>query len=584
MQNAIEVTALSYKYPNCSEATLKNITLAVPKGQFVALMGDTGSGKTTLNLCLNGLIPQLLQGELAGQVKIAGHDLSVQPVQTMAKFLGLVLEDAEGQIFGRTVQEDVTFGPQNLGLSPDLIAERISQALTCVSLNDCADRDTGHLSGGEKQRLAIAGVLALLPEILVLDQPASELDPAGRREIYDVVDQLRSSQEFTVLLTEHNGEEILGRVQVVYVLHEGELVWQGDPVELFRKLPLLQKYGIRPLPVSTIGWELYQRGLIAFGDIPLNVDEANALLIKMLPQPGTSAGMPCIGQSQSYTGQPRPESPTAPDIIKITDLVHRYGTGQTALNSINLAIQEGDFVALVGRNGSGKTTLAKHLNGLLKPTEGQVIVNGKDTTHYDTSEMAKEVGFVFQNPDHQIFSATVEKEIAFGLKNIKLAADQIKVRVDAALEATGLSRFRDLHPFSLGKGERQLIAVASILAVRPRVLVIDEPTTGLDWHGVQNIMSLVKQLNDTGTTIVMISHDMELVAQYAKRVIVMQDGNYTLDGPPREVFKDFHAIAQASLVPPQVARLSASLSALGGELLLTEQEFIEFLSTRGVTP
>lgn len=582
---AIEIKNLSYTYASAAEQSLKNLSFTVDKGKFIALMGSTGAGKTTLSLCLNGLIPQLLEGKLSGQIRVAGKDVGKTAVQSLSKVLGLVLQDPETQIIGRSVEEDTAFGPRNCLLPENEIKRRSAQALAAVRLTGYNRRLTEELSGGEKQRLAIAGVLVMEPEILVLDEPTSELDPLGRSEIYHSLDDLRRQKDLTILLVDHAGEELMTKADEVIVLHQGELVWRGVPGELFRNLPLLRRWGLKPLPVSELGWDFYEKGRITFAEIPLDVPAAAALIRRLwlkygcgpCRQPeweGKSGGKPGADRKQlsMLNGEENPRARAL--AVEVRDLSYHYSSGQPVLRGINLKIERGEFVALIGENGAGKTTLAKHFNGLLKPAEGEVVAEGMNTLEYDTPELAKVIGYVFQNPDHQIFATTVEKELEFGLKNAGYSGGEIRERVEEVLKSTGLADCRSVHPFSLGKGERQMIAVASILVLRPKLLIIDEPTTGSDWAGIQRMMALVHKLHQAGTTIIMISHDMDLVAQSAQRVIVMKDGRISLDGPPREVFAEAGILSQSALVPPQLCRLSARLQdILGQQILIEPNEF-----------
>ena len=563
VERAIELNNVSYHYPHAMEPSLKNVTITVGKGKFIVLMGATGAGKTTLSLCLNGLIPQLLEGKLTGQVSIAGRDVRKTAIQSIARVLGLVLQDPETQIIGRTVEEDTSFGPRNFLVPLDEIKRRVNRSLEMVRLKGYNHRLTEELSGGEKQRLAIAGVLGMEPEILVLDEPTSELDPVGRAEIYETLNDLRRKKDLTLLLVEHSCEDLIKKADEVIVLNQGEVVWKGVPTDLFRNIPLLIQFGIKPIPTSLIGWDFYKKGWISFDEICLDIPSAEYLIRTLLPKHGQWS-------DKKYSPEQDAHQTRKLSVVEISDLMYQYKSGQPALRGINLKIEVGEFVALIGQNGAGKTTLAKHLNGLLRPTKGLVLVDGMNTLQLDTSHLSKTIGYVFQNPDHQIFSVTVEKELEYGLKNAGIDDREIKERIDQVLLYTGLERYRNVHPFSLGKGERQWIAVASILVLKPKILIIDEPTTGSDWTGTQTMMELISKLNIAGTTIIMISHDMDIVAQYAKRVIVMKDGGIMLDGTPRQVFSNEKILLQAAIVPPQICRLSTQL-----EDLLLQEIFIK---------
>ena len=570
-ENAIELTNVSYCYPHSVEPSLKNICLTVKKGKFIVLMGSTGAGKTTLSLCLNGLIPQLLEGKLTGQVSVAGKDVGKTSVQAMSKVLGLVLQDPETQIIGRTVEEDNAFGPRNFLVPVNEIKQRVNNALEKVRLKGYNQRLTERLSGGEKQRLAIAGVLVMEPDILVLDEPTSELDPVGRIEIYETLDDLRREKDLTILLVDHYSEEVIKKADEVIVLNQGEVLWRGVPTELFCNSLLLHKFGIKPIPVSLIGWYLYEKGWISFAQIPLDISSAENLIRTLLPKYGH-----WNENGQRNVSIPKQVMSLTEKVIavQVNNLIYEYSPGQPALKGIDMTIEAGQFVAFIGQNGAGKTTLAKHFNGLLKPTHGEVIVGGMNTLQYDTSDLSKTIGYVFQNPDHQIFSSTVEKELEFGLKNAGFKGKDIKERIEQVLQYTGLQKYRNVHPFSLGKGERQMIAVASILVLKPKLLIIDEPTTGSDWAGVQTMMALIRKLHNAGTTIIMISHDMDLVAQYAKRVIVLKNGNILLDGTPQEVFSNEQILLDSAIISPQLCRLSSRLKdILGHETFIETSEF-----------
>ncbi|HBC91373.1 MAG TPA: ABC transporter ATP-binding protein, partial [Pelotomaculum sp.] len=326
MCKAIELRDVCYRYPNSSQPSLNNLTFSVPKGAFVVVMGRSGAGKTTLSLCLNGLIPQFLEGELNGAVVIDGQDVCLHSVQSMVRHIGLVLDDPETQIFGRTVWEDAAFGPANLSLPIKDIRRRVDDALKSVHLQGYEERETAGLSGGEKQRLAIAGVLALQPEILALDEPTSELDPVGRTEIYHTIDTLRSAKQLTIFVTEQNSEEIICRADELLVLDRGVIAWQGIPQEFFRNIPLVTEFGIRPLSVGLVGWDFYQKGWIAFKEIPLDVAAAGKLIGSVLIKRNL------IDRINGRTAQPGlPPAAKAPVLIRVNNLNYRYTPDRIAL-------------------------------------------------------------------------------------------------------------------------------------------------------------------------------------------------------------------------------------------------------------
>jgi len=564
LENSIvSIKNVKYTYPGSDSPVLDGVNLEIESGKFTVIMGRTGAGKTTLALLCNGIIPQLMEGTIKGSVISAGLDTNLYRVQTITKNVGLVLQDAETQIFGRTVEEDVAFGPRNYLVSREEIYKRIDLALERVRLEGQNKRETNQLSGGQKQRLAIAGILAMHPSVIILDEPTSELDPLGREEIYTTIQELQRTGDVTIVTVEHSSQEISDRADEIVVLGDKKVVWQGKPSDFFRDLDLVETYGIKPLPVSSLGWALYKKGYITKNEIPLNADEAYTCICALL-------GDRKIFNKPEYTTI---ENKNTSPLIQVENVVFKYESGTEALREVNLDIYKGDFIALIGQNGAGKTTLARHFNSIFKPTSGVIKVCGKDTIKEDPQTLSKHVGYVFQNPDHQIFCTTVYKEMAYGLKNSRLSSEETDERIKETAKLFDLTDLLTEHPFSLGKGERQRIAVASILVLKPEILVIDEPTTGQDWTGVQSMMTLIDTLHKNGTTIVMITHDMDIVARYANRVVVMCNGEIKLDGVTHEVFTHTEILTDAFINRPQIAQLSERLQDCGlSRLVMTEEE------------
>lgn len=551
MQDSLDVVDVTYRYPHGDADALRGVDLRFPAGSFTAVMGPTGAGKSSLLMTLNGVIPQLTEGTLHGAVRLDGADLADYRVQTITEHVGLVLQDPEGQLLGRTVAEDVAFGPRNYLVPRDEIRRRVTGCLARVGLAGLEERATARLSGGQKQRLAIAGILALEPEVLCLDEPAAELDPQGRREVYATLDLLRHTPGTAVIVVDHDGADVVRRADRLVVLDEGRVGWQGRPVDFFRDPELAARHSIRPLPIAVIGSALAEAGLIAHQDVPLDVDTAVAIVDQLRSGRPLPAPAPASGTAPPTAG-------TAP-VIELRDLAHTYPDGHRGLAGVNLTIGPGEYVALVGRNGAGKTTLTKHLNRLLDPTSGVVRIDGVDAARLEPWELAHQVGYVFQNPDHQIFNRTVADEVGYGLRIAGLDPDRIGQRVAETLDLCGLSAVGDRHPFSLGKGERQRIAVASVLALQPPVLVVDEPTTGQDWSGVRGVMALIDRLNAHGTTILMVTHDIDLVAGHARRTVVLDAGQVVADGPTAEVLARPRVLAAAGVSVPPTAELCRRL-------------------------
>jgi energy-coupling factor transport system ATP-binding protein len=396
------------------------------------------------------------------------------------------------------------------------------------------------------------------PDILVMDEPTTDLDPKGADEVLVLAQGLRRAGR-TLLMVVPEPEMAVDADQV-WLMREGDLVAQGSPLEMFNDLARLKSCGIKP-PCFP---ELFQA--LNWSGLPLTLEEAVSLIRR---------DHPLIQKSQALRPDPATPSTSCP-MLEGEGLAFSYPlSDKKALRGINLTVGEGEFVALLGQNGSGKTTLAKHFNGLLKPEAGQLLVKGKPTSAYSHQALAQTVGYVFQNPDHQIFARTVEEEVGFGLKVLGLDPRTIKKRVNEVLEVVGLEGYEKKLPFTLTKGERQRVAVASVLAAQPQVLILDEPTTGLDYEHQKSIMELLKTLNQKGHTILIITHSMWVAAEYARRTVLMKDGAILLDGPTRRVFAQEAKLSEAALTPPPLVSLS---NALGLEALTLEQMVTELNS------
>lgn len=571
VMSIIDIDSLSYKYPNATTKALDNIDFKLTEPGFTAIMGPTGAGKTTFSLTLNGLIPQFYEGTMEGSVHVLGIDTKRYRIQRLVQHVGLVMQDPESQVFGMNVLADVMFGPANLGLSYDEVMARARRALNLVGLVGFDKRSPSDLSGGEKQRLAVASVLAMHPEILVLDEPTSELDPVGREEVYQAVDRLREDGDVTILAIEHSPDEVVSRAENLVVFSEGKMAYLGTPKDIFRNAPKAHDLGIRIPESAELGWKLHEAGIIEQQQIPLTVDEAFELIspwiIERKDRLAKCDTKPCRCDAEGEKEV----------ILSVQDLSHSYSDEIHALRGVSLDVHKGEFIALVGQNGAGKTTLAKHFNGLLRPTKGRVIVDGKDAAGQAIYDLAKVVGYVFQNPDHQIFSATVWEEAAYGLKVQGITGEKAKERVANVLELVGLSDLLELNPFTLSKGDRQKLAVASILAIEPQVLVIDEPTTGLDARGAEGMMTLIDHLNKLGHTVIIITHDMKLVAEYATRVIAMSRGKVIADCTPAELFSNGAVMKNARVKPTSIARLFSRLQELADiPMLITVEDAADF--------
>ena len=566
-QPILTLSDVAFTYRDAPQPALDQIDYSHRRGEFTVIVGETGAGKSTLCRCLNGLIPSFTKGRLEGSLQVAGHRDSERPqVYELARIVGLVFQDFEAQLFSTNVELETAFALENFAVDRDQMKTRVEQALNRVGLSGFEQRDPASLSGGEKQRLAIASVLAGSPSVVVMDEPTTDLDPVGKRDIFKLAQILRNEIE-GIILVEHETEHVLSADRIL-LMHEGRIVQEGPPGEILADPRNVESHGVRPLQTTVLLSELgLETDALTIEDAAARIRSAGwrvresaresleGALRSERPResPGERPAEPLHEPSREPPREP-PGEPHQP-VVHIENLVYRYGEAPPAVDGVNLDIAAGEFVALVGQNGCGKTTLAKHLNGLHVPTEGEVRVLGKSTTDWTLPELGRRVGYVFQNPDHQIFANTVRDEVAFGARNYGFSEAEVAEKVDAALAETGLSG-RDLEdPFNLTRGERQQLAVASVLATDPGILVLDEPTTGLDYHGQVAILNLVRRLNESGRTVVMITHSMWVVAEYADRCVIMSGGRVVQDGDVRTCFSNPELLESLYLEAPEAVRL-----------------------------
>ncbi len=569
---ALSASNLRFTYHDAERPALAGLSFVQAQGEMIGVMGASGAGKSTLAKCLNRIIPEFEGGVFSGTVAVAGRDLTGVRVSDVAADVGMVFQDFEAQLFSTNVAHEVAFAMEQIGIDRATMNARMKPALEEVGLAGFEHRDPTSLSGGEKQRLAIASVLALRPRVIVLDEPTTDLDPEGKAEVFALIRRLRE-QGLSLIVIEHESDE-LRRADRVILLKEGSIVFSGPPAELMTKINLLEECGVQPPGLNRA------LALLGIGGHAASVDEAYAAITRAYPQLASRTHptiAPAIAEPAVEATLPSPSTATSDaPIAEIENVTFNYPGGPRVLDSINLAIAPGDFLAIVGQNGSGKTTLAKHIVGLLKPVSGAVLLNGRDRKGMRASETAKEAAYVFQNPDHQIFAATVWDEVAFGPRNFSLAASEIERRCIEVLEAVGLADRRSADPFLLSKGERQRLAVASVLALRPRLLILDEPTTGLDYREQRRMMALVKELNASGIAIVIITHTPWLVAEYARRAVLIRKGRKLFDGGVREFFADVDLLKASSFRPPEVTRLAQRF----GTIALSPQEFAAWVKER----
>jgi len=498
----IHLDQLSVHYGR--EKALDGLSSQIKEGEFVLLTGPSGCGKSTLARCLNGLIPHSSAATMSGQVIVDGLLTREHSVSELATHVGLVFQNPATQLFCLTVEEEVSLGPANLALPAAEVARRCEFAMRATGIEHLRGRRVNTLSGGEQQRLAIASVLAMKPRILVLDEPTSNLDLKGTRLVLDTLDRLRREQGITILVIEHRLHEMEGLADRVLIMKGGRLVVDGSSQQVLGQKKLLFQLGIRypwPLLGDRLGYSI------------------------LLP----------VG----LTGHPRDQEP----LVKLVDVEFGYGSG-SLLQGLNMAIYPGDLVALVGDNGTGKSTIAKIIAGLLKPQKGQVAWSdgARDL------KLGRRVGLLLQDPLLQLFTNTVADEVAFGPRNFGLFSDDWQQEV---LAATGLSALEDRDPCHLSSGEQQRTALAAVLSLQPKLLILDEPTMGQDWSHLSRFMDFLVALNRQGQTILLITHDYKLICRYAQRILILEKGRIVADGVPRLPLADRLRLESLSTVPSE---------------------------------
>lgn len=536
---AVRLQGVSYTYPDQPRPALVDIDLSVARGEMVAIMGPSAAGKSTLARVITRTIPAFHGGHLSGAVELLGEAMEGHGVADLAGRVGLVAQDFEAQLFSTNVLQEVVFGLEQLGVPPAEMRPRAEAALELVGLGGFARRDPTTLSGGEKQRLAIASSLALEPDVLVFDEPTTDLDPVGKEEVLRVLADLRARGR-TLILIEHEirAAEFADRL---VLLDAGRIVADAPPADLLAEVEQLARHAVRPPELASLATAA------GLDTVPASVDAAVAALAAFPRQPPARV---------AAAARPAPED-TA--VVELAAARFAYDGRPPVLDEVSLRIGRGEFVALLGRNGSGKTTMAKLMNGILRPTAGRVRLDGRDLAGLTLATVAARVGYVFQNPDLQIFADSVRAEVAFGPHNLGLPAREIAIRVDETLAAVGLAAVADEDPFVLSKGERQRLAIAALLALRPEVLILDEPTTGLDYAEHLAVLGLLARLHREGMAVVVITHTPWVVAEYAERAIVVDAGRLAFDGPVAELLQRPEVMERAHFVPPESSRIGARL-------------------------
>lgn len=546
MARAVEVEGLAFRYPFAQNWALSGISFGVEAGERLLLLGPSGSGKSTLALCLNGMIPQSIEGEMVGRVVVEGEDTQSLPLGQLCQKVGVLFQDPESQFCMLTVEEEVAFGLENLGLPREEMDRRMKLALEALGLAEERKRRLDRLSGGTKQRVALASLLAMGPKILVLDEPTSNLDPAGTREVFATLERLCQSREHTLIIIEHKLDDLMPLIDRVIVLgHDGKIVAQGEPREVFAEQgELLAEYGLWLPQASELAHALRKRGIF-LNPHPLTAEEAmRALAVTTDSRDGEGKYNLVVGVGEVGDVESRDAA------FEIQNLSYTYPRGNPALKDVSLKAQEGDFRALIGANASGKTTLALHLAGIIPTAPEKVHLFGRDLSALPSRDVTELVGYIFQNPEHQFVAESVYQELAFSLRARKWPEARVRERVEEMLEKFGLAEKKEANPFSLSQGEKRRLSVASMLLLNQKLLILDEPTFGLDRRNAYQLLDMLADLNAQGRTILLITHDMRIVAEYAKKVAVLSKGQVLYQGTVQSLFARGELLHQADLNVP----------------------------------
>lgn len=565
----IELKDYNFRYRGRKSKALADLNLQLDGGSVVGLIGRAGAGKTTLLKSLIGIVPFVDAGYYEGQVTVDGLEVSKQSIGDMARHVSIVLENPDVQIFSLTVRDDVAFGPSNLGLPLEEVEKRIAYAMEQAELENFALRNPNDLSGGEQQSVAVAGALAMMPHVLALDEPVAMLDPVGKERVLSVVENVARRGSDTITLISESGADIdavAERVDRVLALHEGRVIRDG-PRELLAD-PIFDEIGVGRPQVSALFAGLQDAG-VPVETMPVTLDVAVGEMERLLALKGIQS----IQLPAGY-GQPSARS-FGEEVVHVENLHHIYPPKIHALKGVSLSVHSGEIVGIIGQNGSGKTTLARHLVGLLKPSnpEAVVQVRGQDVTRMKTREVIKQINYVFQNPDDQIFADTVYEEVAFAPLMMDIPPEKSRALVEEAIETFHLKGHEKDITMALPEDLKTFLAIASILPLRPQILLIDEPTTGLDTWGAELMMASLEKLRDGGHTIIIITHTMKTVARYCDRAVVMNCGEIIANGPAREVFAHPEQLLQADIKPPQITQLGQRLAHRGfpGNVLTVEE-------------
>ncbi len=561
--NVVEIEHLCYTYPGADKPTLQDVDLTIEKGDFLAIVGNNGCGKSTLCKTLNGLIPQFITGEFSGRVRVCGLDAAGTDVGALARKVGYVYQDFENQIIRPTVLDDASYACLNYAL-PDYL-DRGRQALAQCGLQGREADFIWQLSGGQTHLLALAGVLSLQPEVLILDEPIAQLDPQHADRIYGVLRTLNEQYGKTILVIEHHTEYIADYCKHVLLLKDGGVRWKLPTDDALQRVEELQGCNIFPPQVTIAAHRLRQAGELDAPRLPATVEEGRRVFAR---RPGAPAGTPA------------PALPAGEPVVQFRDVAVSYrsvkGDPHTVYDGLDLTIRKGDKIALIGSNGAGKSTLMKMMVGLLKPDRGEVVLNGRDLRRAGPETLARQVSMVYQNPEDMFIKDSIEADIAYAME-VRGVPDARR-RTEALLDRFRLTDLRGRDGRLLSGGQMRRASLAIGIALDPGILLLDEPTANLDIATRKEIMRTLEQMKEITETVVIATHDMQLVCEWAERVVVLSGGRVLADGPRDRIFADRALLEAAGIRPPEIFTMGRALDPQA--VCYTVEEFLHEFTGR----
>ena len=530
----IQFDHFSFQYNAQAEPTLHDVTLSIRKGEKILICGPSGCGKSTLAHCINGLIPFSYQGECGGSLKIAGRESRGLGIFEISRTVGTVLQDTDSQFVGLTVAEDIAFALENDCVGEPELHDRVAKTAALVGVEGRLSHAPGELSGGQKQRVSLAGILVDDVDVLLFDEPLANLDPATGKAAVELIDEIGRQTGAAVIIIEHRLEDVLHRrIDRVVLMGEGRILADVTPDELLAST-LLAENGIRePLYITALKYA----GVAITAD--MRPDSIDSIALSETDKAAVRDWFRRV--------PPAPKREETPVQLEAKNIRFSYRNGHEALHDLSLAIREGEISAIVGTNGAGKTTFCKLLCGFETQQEGTLLFSGEDMAALSIKERAESIGYVMQNPNQMISQTMIYDEVALGLRTRKVPEDEIRPRVEEALKVCGLWPFRSWPVSALSFGQKKRVTIAAILVLQPKVILLDEPTAGQDYRHYTEIMEFLLDLNRSGITVLMVTHDMHLMLEYARRAIVFSDGGLIADAPCAEILTDGEIIRRASL-------------------------------------